>query len=147
MNTITINLCDQDRELLSNILEALKSQQNCTQCAQISSAYAQELKVLHSEPKAEDHPVTEPFSVEPTTTEVEPKEAPEPVEEPEPVAEVVMTEEEPITHAELLSLVRELSKTKHFSTARDIVKSYADCVSDIPEDKLAEAYFKLNALE
>lgn len=143
MNTITINLCDQDRELLSNILEALKSQSNCTQCAQISSAYAQELKELHSEPKAEDHPVSEPFPVEPTVTE----EAPEPAEEPEPVAEVVMTEEEPITHAELLSLVRELSKTKHFSTARDIVKSYADCVSDIPEDKLAEAYFKLNALE
>ena len=132
MNTITVELSATDRELLNNLLEAIKGQQNCTQCAQITGAYAQELKELHSAPKAEE-PVAE------LVPEEEPEVTPEPVEEHEP-------EEEHITRDDVLKLVRELSKTPHFGTARDIVQSYAKSVSDIPEDKIAEVYAKLNEL-
>ena len=133
MNTITVELSATDRELLNNLLEAIKGQQNCQQCAQVSNAYAQELKELHSEPKAEE-----------PTPEEKPEEIPEPVEEPEPVTEAP---EETVTHNDVIKLARELSKTRHFDTARSIIKAYAGCISDIPEDKISEVFAKLNALE
>ena len=123
MNTITINLSDYDRETLSKILAALEGMQNCQKCSQISSAYAQELKEIHSAPKAEEHPVAEPF----------------PVEEPK-------AEEPTVKKEDVQKKVVELSAAGHKGKVKTIITAYAECVSDIPEDKLAEVYGKLVAL-
>lgn len=127
MNTIEFRLSDYDRETLSKILKALEGMQNCQQCSQISNAYAQELKEAHSAPKAEEHPVSEPF----------------PVGEPEAEEPTVKKEEPTVKREDVQKKVVELSAAGHKGAVRTIINAYAERVSDIPEDKLAEVYDKL----
>lgn len=129
MNTITIELSTKDRETLSKILAALEGVKTCQQCSQISNAYAQELKQIHSEPKAEEHPVTEPFPAEETKDEAH-KDGEE-------------QQKKPIKKEDVQKKVVELSAAGHKGKVKTIVTAYAECVSDIPEGKLAEVYDKL----
>ncbi len=133
MNEITINLSNQDRETLSKILKALEGMQNCQQCSQISSAYAQELKEIHSTPeavKAPYLPIPKEFCSDGPVEAIPTAEAPEP-------------EEKPIKKEDVQKKVVELSAAGKKGEVKIIVNAYAERVSDIPDDKLAEVYRKL----
>lgn len=122
MNSITIELCAEDRARLDAILAALTNTQKA--------------------PTAEAQPTQEPEKVEAAETkptEVEaPTEAAEPAAEPAPV----------ITSDDLQRKVRQLlQKADKRAKVKAIVLSYAERVTAIPEDKLAEVWDKLTALE
>ena len=118
MNHITIELCAEDRARLDRIFEALTGQ---------SSTKAV------TEP---EHPVITPFPEAPV------------VEEPVAVVpEQPVIEEMPVKVEEVQQKVVTLSAAGKKDAVRAIVKAYAERVSDIPEDKLAEVWKKLSDLE
>lgn len=126
---VTVELCAEDRARLDKIIAGLEK--DCTKCAETVIRYgvgiAQEM--AQNEEK--------PAEVETTPTEPEPQETPQ---ETEPSAPSV-------TKADVQSKVMTLSQAGKKAEVKAIVTEYADRISAIPEDKLAEVMEKLNALE
>lgn len=123
MNSITIELCAEDRARLDAILAAL------TNAGQ-------------NVPTAESQPTQE--AEKPEAEETKPAEAEAPAEAAEPAIKVVHT----VSRADFESKVRQLLKDVDIKAkVKEIVTDYAARVSDVPEDKLAEAYGRLTALE
>lgn len=123
-NTIemVVKLCDDDRKRLDAILTALKH-------------------VTTAPTKAETVSVVE-------NTTIEEKTAPEEPTVPDIVPET--TEEEPTyTVKDVQQKVLELTTQKGVakSKVREIVKTYADKVQNIPPDKLGKVMQELNKLE
>lgn len=120
MNTITIELCAEDRARLDAILEALTN------------------GAPKVEAKAEpEHPVEDPFP-----------ETKDPAVEPAPVVEAPKKPEAPkVKMEDVQQKVVALSAAGKKAEVRAIVTAYAERVSAVPEDKLAEVLEKLNALE
>ena len=122
-NTITIALSQQDRDLLQALREAL-------------------LGAVQKEPeapKAEESKLVEPVETkEETPEEFEQLTIPHVFEEPEPPK---------YTTADVRGKVTKLIAAGKKAQARDIVKSYADCIDNLPEDKLPEIMEKLTAAE
>ena len=142
MNNITIKveLCEEDRARLDNILQALSGGRNCAACVDGITKYVAAEVGQHIKPAAvpaETHPVNDPFPA-PETPAAEP--TPDP--EPEAPAEAAPT----VTHADVQRKVVELSAAGKKDKVREIVTAYAKKVSDLPEDKLAEVWDKLTAL-
>ena len=106
MNLITIAFCEEDRNRLDKILEALSAKGACG------------------------------------TTEKESMEAVEEVSPPLPDDAAP-----PVTLADIQKKVVSLSAAGKKSQVRDIVKAYAERVSQIPQDKLSEVYAKLADIE
>lgn len=73
------------------------------------------------------------------------EEAPKAEETPEVRAEAPA--DPTVTHADIQHKVVELSAAGKKAAVRDIIKAYAVKVSAIPDDKLAEVWNKLTALE
>jgi len=121
MNKITIELCEEDRARLDNILEALKGLA-VTPCVTVETPEA---------PAA-------PEPVQPEPVAQTPAAAPEP-----PKAEEVPE----VTAAELQSKVVQLVGAGKKEAARAIVTEYAKCVGEIPAEKRAEVLKRLNELE
>ena len=129
MNTITIELCAEDRKRLDVISDTLEL---------IRLALA-EGKVL---PPVEGQDAPAPEAKE--------EELPGQmsIEEPAPVAEAPA--EEPVKTVELSDIqkkVVELSAAGKKAEVRDIVTKYASRVSAIPAEHTAEVWEKLTALE
>lgn len=160
-NTITIELCSEDRARLDRLAEALE-RKTCDKCV----ATAMEFAKLRMEPKPETDPVEKKLAetlAKATDTVEAPKNATEqaetstpptePIEEEKPTdeenAKAEPTETEEITHDMLMAKVIALSAKdlKLKAQARDIVLAYAPRVKAVPEDKLKECYNKLVALE
>lgn len=114
-NTITIELCAEDRERLDKILTALE-------------AHAIPVATLHSVEEEQQELAKEFLN----------KKINLPKEE-------VTT----VTREAVQALVQRLAAptTGKRDAVRNIVKEYADKVSEIAEDKLAEVMERLNALE
>ena len=122
-NTITIELCAEDRARLDRLAEALE-RKACDKC--VTSA----IQLFKGEAEAPKAP-----------TEV--REAPaEPVEEEKPEA-LART----VDRAELRAKVIELSAKGLKEQVREIVTAYAPTVKDVPDDKLVECFDRLVALE
>lgn len=129
MNNITIELCAEDRARLDRIAELLEAFKGGTNPAQAPK-------------KAEA----------PATTQAEPKKAPEAkaaAQEPkkaeapaQPVAEAAPE----VKLEDVQRLVVELATNGKKAEARDIVKSYAERVTEIPADKYPEVFHKLRAV-
>lgn len=158
-NTITIELCAEDRARLDRLAEALE-RKACDKCV----ATAMEFAKLRVDPKPEHDPVQQALAETLAKAEeaVEaPKNAPAETETSTPTTtpleEEKPTDEEPakaeptktVTHAELKAKVIELSAKdlKLKARAREIVQAYAPTVGGVPEDKLNECYGKIVALE
>ena len=138
MSTITVitELCAEDRARLDKILEALTSK-NCQDCATSVAKYV----TAEVSQAAAEHPVADPFP------EPEPAPEPEAPAEPAPVADPAPATEAPtVSQSDVQKLVVELSAAGMKEQVREIVTEYAARVSLIPEDKLAEAWARLTAL-
>ena len=142
-NHITIELCAEDRARLDRLAEALE-RRACDKC--VTSAVECIQTVL--ETKNESLPQATPKTITEEKTpvvhppnEVEEATATEPIEEP--VAPISPT----VDRAELRAKVIELSAKGLKEQTRDIVRSFAQTVTAVPEDKVAECYALLIALE
>lgn len=155
-NTITIELCAEDRARLDAILKALVHQHDCNSCTQMMLEHIQKIEKSintatedaerpQKATEAPAQPVTPPQAekpVQPAPAEYPigetPFDAPEP-NEPEPEAPKV-------DRADVQRLVVDLSAAGKKAEVKEVVMAYADRVSAIPEDKLSEVFEKLNKL-
>ena len=128
MNTITIELCKEDRQRLDEVIAflgliagELKSQPTPQQIPQ--------------EVPGSDHPADAP------ATHLEPVEEPAPVAEPTPVE----TTPAPVSLAEFQKAVTQAvaKGPKQKAAAKEIINKYAASVSAVPEDKRAEVMAEL----
>lgn len=128
MNTITIQLCQEDRDRLDRILAALeRPAPKCENCADdVAEFVADQLQ------QAGLAPAQEPQVTEDTTPEEKTAEA---------------KEEPTVTRADIQKKVVALSATGKRDAVKAIVMAYAKNVSGIPDDKLNEVWQKLTALE
>lgn len=124
-NNITIELCQEDRARLDRLAEALERQATIHQ---------------NPEPNNETESVPETNPIEPPQESLEDTEVVPPIDEPAPAAPSV-------DRAELRAKVIELSAKGLKDQTRDIVRSYGQTVTAVPDDKVAECYAKLVALE
>lgn len=157
-NTITIELCAEDRARLDRLAAAMEAR-----TAQVET-------ILAGRAETNSEPTTAQDEIQAKLAETLAK-ANEPVEAPKnateedevstptttPQEEEMPTQEEPaqaqtekkVTHDELLAKVVELSAKdlKLKAQVRDIILAYAPRVKAVPEDKLNECYAKVVALE
>ena len=160
-NTIVIELCAEDRARLDRLAEAME-RKACDKCVETAMEFAK----LRMDPKPEQK--AEPDEIQQKLAETLAK-ASDPVEAPKndteeaedstqataPQEEEKPTVEEPATaptaptvdRAELKAKVIQLCAKGLKEQTRDIVRAYAQTVTDVPEDKIAECYTKLVALE
>lgn len=114
--TVTIELCPEDRKRLDDILAALTNA---------------------------DTPYQAPAAEKPAAKQPDPQpvETAQPDPQPEKAPEIPPVDRKEVQNA-VVKLVAEGKKAE----AREIVKSYANSVTEIPEDKLAEVLNALTAL-
>lgn len=119
MNTITIELCAEDRARLDNILEQLKQ---LTPMSVVCGVTPQEKK-------------------QKTATKQEPKQEPKQAPKQESAPTIQLTD--------LQTLVQELAApgSGKRDKVKALVKGYAERVSLIPQDKWPEVYEALTALK
>lgn len=156
-NNITIELCSEDRARLDRLAEALE-RRTCDKCV----ATALQWQKAYTEQPPETDPIQQKLAetlakvgspVEPPKNAVEEAEVQTPTTTPP--EEEKPTEEAPaptptaptVDRAELRAKVIELSAKGLKEQTRDIVRAYAQTVTAVPEDKVAECYKKLVALE
>ena len=135
MNTITIELCAEDRARLDRLAAALeKYPHKCENCAKtvaegVAAFVAKEVSAPSEEPKSEPQ---EPTKEDPPATN--PDDGTEPSVTLEQIQQKVVQ----------LSVAANGAKK---AKVREVVNLYAKNVSGIPEDKFAEVWEKLTALE
>lgn len=157
-NNITLELCAEDRARLDRLATALESRA-CDKCVATAIEFTKATHEIKNEldpvqqalaetlAKAAD-PVGAPknateeaeASIQKTTT---PPEEEKPTHE-EPAPE---TTAPTVDRAALRAKVIELSAKGLKEQTRDIIRAYAQTVTAVPEDKVAECYAKLVALE
>lgn len=121
-NYITIELCAEDRARLDRLAEALE-RRTCDKCVTSAIDYLKNAPESHTEEVTaeQETPIVEgTVQVEPTKT---------------------------VDRADLRAKVIELSAKGFKEQTRDIVRAYAQTVTAVPEDKVAECFAKLEALE
>lgn len=131
MNTITIELCQEDRARLDRLTDALGRLSN------VQEALASVPAVLSAIPGPQEAPAA------PAAPAVPAKPEPEEPVEPAPAQEAPA-----VDRADVQRKVVALSAAGKKDAVKEIVLAYGNTkVSDIPEDKLAEVLAKLTALE
>lgn len=137
--TITIELSAEDRARLDAILEALKP--NNGQIGGSIDPLVQTRSAVKEAPELPQKPTEEP------SQPVTPRQEEKPTETaPEPPADAPKQEAPKVGRADVQRLVVELSAAGKKAEVKEIVMAYADRVSAIPEDKLAEVCEKLSKL-
>lgn len=141
MNTIIFELCPEDRARLDKIIEALEKHPNCEGC--VSSA----IKAYDAvKEEAQTSATTAQEPAEATESESRP-EAPATEETPTAATEQATAEPVTVSLTDLQNLVVALARKGLKDKVREVVNEYGvERVSQIPEDKRAEAVEKLNAL-
>lgn len=132
MNTITIELCKEDRKLLEGLMGSvslLASVLGNMQPPEVQQKIIQEAT-------GSDHPADAP------TTHLEPTPEPAPVE---PAADEPTPEVTPVSFAEFQKAVTQAvaKGPKQKAAAKEIINKYAASVSAVPEDKRAEVMEEL----
>lgn len=132
--TVTVELCAEDRARLDKLIQA-----------------AECVSYTHMHISTEEAPAQEAAEAPQTEAVEEPKKTPPKAEKPAE-SEPAKPEEAPaptVTSADVRALVQKLVApgTGKRDATKEIVTQYAANVGSIPEDKLAEVYEKLKALE
>lgn len=151
MNTInvTVELGPESQAKLDKILAALEGigHHNCKGCVETATGMVVEAMKSDAAPDEEPQEAPRPLNLD-VIMPGHPVDAVSPHGDPEPAAE---PEPPKYTKADILALVQKLaaptSPEKKRTGAKAIVKSYGAKVSDIPEDKYAEAMAKLIELD
>ena len=145
-NTIVIELCAEDRARLDRLAEAME-RRACDKCIASAMEAFQAVQELDPVQKAAAETLTKVNQPKEATTS-------QTTELQEEATVVNETPSEPtptktVSHAELMAKVIELSAKdlKLKAQAREIILAYAPRVKAVPEDKIAECYNKLVALE
>ena len=149
MNHITIELCAEDRARLDRLAAAMECR-SCDNCVttvldymkKFVSTETQPAECAANEEASEEAPNNTPAAVEDTPPITTPLTEENPTEET-PVAPPTPT----VDRAALRAKVIELSAKGLKEQTRDIVRSYAQTVTAVPDDKVAECYAKLMVLE
>lgn len=140
MNTIIFELCAEDRARLDRVIEALESRPNCEGCVRSALEYAKEEKDAAKAETKEETPTTNPPKEE--------KPAETPTEHPLDAPPIDETPKAPaVKREDVRGKVVKLCAAGKKEEVKKIVTEYAEAVKDIPEDKLAEVFEKLTALE
>ncbi len=141
MNTITIELCAEDRARLDRIAELLTNVGKCGASKPVTTDKADVLASIGAE-----RPV---YDTEEDESQGNTQAQPEKVPEAPPAAQTVTTEESKAQTApevkleELQRLVVTLARGGKKEEVRELVKSYADKVTEIPAEKRGEVYAQL----
>lgn len=127
MNAIPIELCQEDRARIDKVIEllTLSTGQRCQGCQGCADAVQ------------EAFTATKPIEFT--------KDTPEEETPAEPAQEVDTAPQ--VSKADIQQKVIQLSAAGKKAQVREIVTAVATKVSDIPEDKLADVWAALNALE
>lgn len=133
MNIIEIKLCAEDRARLDRLAAALEN-------ARTPIIVDETLAELEDYERPEIAPKSPQEAPEAEQGETTPPEPETPKEAEEPAAPAVSDDD-------LRSKYMTLSATPKREQARQIIKAYAEKISDIPEGKRAEVLEKLTALE
>lgn len=143
MNNITIELCQEDRariDILNKALGLLTAQLEGINAAA-------EAKGLIEDKVVETDIILSKALTTPDTTPELPQETPEPVEQEQTPPETENAQDEPtVTKQDIQQKVIELVGKGKKAEARDVITTYADSVTGLPEDALAEVWDKLTAL-
>ncbi len=124
-NTITIELCAEDRARLDRLAEAME-RKTCDKCVTTAIEYLKDTP----EPSIQEEVTTAPEQESPIQEETA---------QPEQIKGV--------DRAELRAKVIELSAKGLKEQTKDIVRTYAQTVTAVPDDKVTECYERLVALE
>lgn len=141
MNNIILNWSQEDRLRIDKLIGLLEQVVTVAEAANI----------------VERITVDEDLNIPETVAEL-PQEAPEPVEQVQTPQEPENAQDEPqeaettapvptVTRQDILQKVIELCGKGKKAEAKDIITTYADSVSDLPESALVEAWDRLIALE
>jgi hypothetical protein len=160
-NTITIELCAEDRARLDRLTEAMENTiHNCESCVKSALGWADKV-LVQQDPvqqafadvlaKAKDTPTEKPTEATGApTVEAAPIDCPAEEDLPDE-ADAPAEEAKPtVTQDQLQQKVMQLAAANNGALkakVREIVNAYAKKVSDVPEDKRAEVWDKLTALE
>lgn len=151
-NTITIELCAEDRARLDKLTAALEAHlppvinfsaptAKTTEGKQLADKLEKVTEAAETATEdAEPAEATTPLPWEPAETPAQPTEQPAPVKEAKPS----VTKEQ--IQQKVIQLAAGFGGTKK-AAVREIVNAYAAKVTDIPEDKWTEVWEKLTALE
>lgn len=155
-NTITIELCAEDRARLDGILAGLQKLTSCTNCVQSALTYKEAVqddiqkKLADTLAKAEtpaEPPKNATGEAEAVTAPIDhPAEEDLPWGDPAQPADAKPT----VTLEQIQQKVVQLAAGNNGAKkaqVRAIVNAYAKKVSDLPEDKWSEVWGKLTALE
>lgn len=150
-NIITIELCAEDRARIDRLIAAVEKR-----TVQVESALEQKYNIK-TEPT--DDPALKALREAIDKVQENQKQATGEQEAPTPTT-TTQEEEKPtgeeneptapiktVTRADLGAKVREMMTKGFKEQTKEIVKSYAPTVPGVPEDKVAECYSKLVALE
>ena len=144
-NNITIELCAEDRARLDNLAYSMEA---------LASLLNQD-KPTDNSPTTAPDPVTEELRavVEQAKNALGATEAqthaipPQAEEKPTEAKETEPAPKKTVSRTELAAQVRKLMTTGYREQTKTIVKEYAPTVTGVPEDKVAECYERLVALE
>lgn len=144
MNNITLNWSQEDRLRIDKLIGLLE---------QVVVA-AEAANVIERVTVDEDLNIPGQLTFDETVAET-PAEAPEPVEQEQTPQEPETAQDEPqaveneptVTKQDILQKVIALCGVGKKAEAKDIITTYADSVSDLPESALIEVWDKLIALE
>lgn len=135
-NIITIELCAEDRARLDRLTAALEQRATHTESITLDPIQQRLSATIEA---AENVTEAKEEAPTPTTTLIE---------EETPTEEKNEAQEPTVTKDQIQQKVIQLcAKADKKAKAREIVNSYAPNISGIPEDKLAEAWDRLTALE
>ena len=144
--TVTVELCTEDRARLDRLIAAAENANPFSRATGALKSLADRAKDLADEALAQE-------AAEAPQTEAVEEPKKNPTEEEKPAeTEPAKPEEAPaptVTSADVRALVQKLVApgTGKRDATKEIVTQYAANVGSIPEDKLAEVYEKLKALE
>ena len=153
-NTITIELCAEDRARLDRLAEALE-RKACDKCVATAMECMKAAQAnIEPDPIAEAAKAlgladTKESPVEPQEEAEAPTLTTTPPEEEKPTEEAPAAEpsEPTVTHADVKALYIKLAASGKRESAKAIIMPVSTTISGIPQDKIQEVYKQLVALE
>lgn len=152
MNAIPIELCQEDRARIDKVIEllTLSTGQRCQSGADaVQQAFTEQPPVEFTKDTPAEEKPAEPAQEAETKPYYTEAQARATIAELEKAYEVIKEADTAprVSNADIQQKVIQLSAAGKKAQVREIVTAVATKVSDIPEDKLAEVWAKLNALE